>query len=510
MIAVCRRWFLYLCPRLLLALVAATVAFGIGEVSLRLQELPRPKGEAKLTLEQVAGQAEFDGDFPGDWFLEDPQPLARPPVRPEHVERSRNYKSYLCNCLFNGNLIQSGVYRKSYTELASVKELDTFQLPTDSLYPPYRFPPSVTLPQGLTTNKFGFRGPEVELRKPAHTIRIACVGSSVTCGRFADAFSYPEHLQQFLNRWSADRGLGVNFEVLNAGRAGFDSRSIANVVRYEVLPLDVDYVVYHEGANQVNLRTVLKAEPTYSARNQRKVEIVFGNPPPGYCERRVYPRLEGTGSSVLSRLRLLTEFPLQSLREPSKPAHEIALPAGLDEFAPERACFGSVPGCEHHGTALGLDVIVTDLDQILQDARTHGARMVMSTFPWCVRDGMVLDRDRHRWFHQHLNRCYWPATYRDIERMVALQNRVFRRWAGDNGVELVDAATAMPVDPNLYIDWVHTTPLGTRVRAWIFFRGLVPVIERDLQAGVVPRQRFQEPVHPWINADHCAEWHSSD
>lgn len=487
MIGSCRRWLWYLGPRLLLALAAATLALAAGEVSLRLQHLPRPRLESQIDLEPLQSKVVFDDAFPGEWFLEDPPALVKHPLNPEHVERTRRCSHYLCNCLLNENLVRTGGQPEV---LSVVGRLYTFRPPTDSVYPPYRFPPSVTLPQGLTTNKFGFRGPEIELLKPAHTIRIACVGSSTTCGDFSKfkAFSFPEHLQQFLNRWSRQRGLGLTFEVLNAGRAGINSLSIANVVRYEVLPLDVDYVVYHEGANQFHFEPLLKYTRTH----------VFGKK----GLERLCTRLDGSHSVLLKRLGLLVRFPFQELHEPSKPSQRVNLPDGLDEFAPERAQLGST---------LSLDVILNSLDEIRQDTRAHGARMIMSTFPWCVRDGMVFDRASKRSFHTHLNQRYWPATYKNLERLVALQNRMFVRWAADSDVDLIDVAGQVPLEPEYFQDPVHTTPLGTRMRAWVFLRTLVPIIERDLQSRLVPRQRRHEHVvHPWINAERCAEWSTSD
>ena len=49
----------------------------------------------------------------------------------------------------------------------------------------------------------------------------------------------------------------VRFEVLNAGRESIISTDTAAIVRTEVLPLKPDLVVYYEGGNQFELRTVV-------------------------------------------------------------------------------------------------------------------------------------------------------------------------------------------------------------------------------------------------------------
>src|SRR5262249_30185557 len=57
-----------------------------------------------------------------------------------------------------------------------------FDPPGGSQHPVYRFRPGRTRPDGLTTNHFGWRGPDVPLDKPPGTIRIAFVGASTTAG----------------------------------------------------------------------------------------------------------------------------------------------------------------------------------------------------------------------------------------------------------------------------------------------------------------------------------------
>lgn len=71
------------------------------------------------------------------------------------------------------------------------------------------------------TNDLGFRGRDYALEPPDAAFRIACLGDSYTFGmgvREADAF--PVVLQQRLRLASPD---GVAFEVLNCGRAGYNT-----------------------------------------------------------------------------------------------------------------------------------------------------------------------------------------------------------------------------------------------------------------------------------------------
>jgi hypothetical protein len=131
--------------------------------------------------------------------------------------------------------------------------------------------------------------------------------------------------------------------------------------------------------------------------------------------------------------------------------------------------------------------------------------MVMTTFNWFAYDGMVLDPARHRNLYGYLNRVYWPISYANIRRAADFQNRVFKDWAADQRVPLIDVARLMPQEPDLYDDAIHNTYTGTRVRAWIIFEALVPLLERDIEAGLLPRPaKLHYTEHPYIKPGYTA------
>jgi hypothetical protein len=349
----------------------------------------------------------------------------------------------------------------------------------------------VTLPTGLTTNEFGWRGPSLALKKPANTIRIACVGASTTVSGHSLPYSYPEHLQHWLNLWSQAKGYDVTFEVINAGREGLSSPDIAAVVRYEVMPLDVDYVIYYEGANQFDLKSVV----SYPA------EVTFGQPPAG-----LIPNLADVESADKTLLDTLSEYSALAARartiveqfsltgqEPPKPEQSFRLPEGLDEFNPERARLADI---------LELRRILHDLDEIKRNLDKREIRFVLATFDWFVYDGMVLDPTRQRTLYAYLNRIYWPVSYANMRRAADLQNRVFSGWAQANGISLIDVAGQMPRRPDLYDDAIHNRPLGVRIRAWLNFAGLVPLLEQEIENGTLPRPRKEfYSQHPYLTAE---------
>jgi hypothetical protein len=52
----------------------------------------------------------------------------------------------------------------------------------------------------------------------------------------------------------------------------------------------------------------------------------------------------------------------------------------------------------------------------------------------------------------------------------------------------IDVARLMPFDPDLFIDAIHNSYAGERLRAWLFLQGLVSIVERHLKSGAWPRR----------------------
>jgi hypothetical protein len=111
----------------------------------------------------------------------------------------------------------------------------------------------------------------------------------------------------------------------------------------------------------------------------------------------------------------------------------------------------------------------------------------MSSFYWMVYDGMQVDPVESASLLWYLNRTFYPTTYRDMERLAAFQNRVFRVWADAHHVPFIDVASRMPREPLLFGDAIHDTPSGWRIRAWLVFLDLVPIIEEAIQKGDLPK-----------------------
>jgi hypothetical protein len=446
------------------------------------------------TLDQFVKDFKFIPDVNPQWIYLSPESRRKFKVLPEHRARYDQYnRNPKVNYLWNDYFIDryyhdTGKSEARFLRASFPKELYLFNVPWKTVFPHYRYPTNVTLPSGLTTNQFGWRGSDIALNKPEKTIRLACVGASTTVDNHGSPFSYPEFIEHWLNLWSQQNDYGIKFEVINSAREGTNSNDFTAIVHYELLPMDLDYLIYYEGSNQFNTPSMVKY-PFY---------VKFGQPPEG-----LIPNFNNIESKDKSWLDILSQYTVVAERvrsgieawaitgqEPPKPEQVFYLPEGLDEMKPDR---------EHLGNTLNLNVILKDLDQIKRDADSRNIKMLLATFDWFVYDGMVLDPIRHRGTYVYLNRVFWPINYKNMRRMADFQNRVFKMWAEENQIDLIDVAGLMPRKPDLYIDAIHNVPLGTRIRAWINFQAIIPIIKRDIETKTVPRlDQDLLAEHPYI------------
>jgi hypothetical protein len=344
-----------------------------------------------------------------------------------------------------------------------------------SPFPVYRYLPNAVYPTGLRTNRFGFRGADLTVAKPAKTIRIACLGASTTVGGHDLPYSYPELLSAYLKEWAAQKWPDLKIEVINAGREGISPRDSEGILRYELLSFEIDILVYYEGWNHLIPATMVEGIP--SDESQR---------PKGW---NADPNALGS-SALLNRLRGVFrnhEF----LPEVKRPVQHIP---GLDE---ENKAIGDYARFDE--TIRWKDVLPS-LNGIDAACKETGVTMVLCTYASLVHDGLLLDSKTHMGAYHWLNHLLWPISYANLERILAFQNDKFRAWAMEHAVPMVDVAARTPKWPLLFRDGIHATSCGMRVRAWSVFEGLIPLLSAQLGEGRLPRAdpRPPETPHPFL------------
>jgi hypothetical protein len=430
------------------------------------------------------------------WFAEDPPPLPnRTPARPVMTARYRDFERRglfgpQAEYIWNSYLVMrdrcnpSGMFRNFPDTLLA------FTPDSVSIHPGYRFPASQTLESGLVTNQFGLRGHPISLVKPDRTVRIAFLGASTTVNGHGFAFSYPEHVEDWLNRFAEANHYDVRFEALNGGREGINSDDIAAVTKEELLPLDPDLAVYYEGSNQFFTATRLVSPPI-----PPRTEI---DPHAAAVEHKL-PAAWRSHLAIANLLdRALMGF--QVAGEPVKPTYRLLWPKGVDERNPNP---------DSPDLPLQLPVILKDLDAIRADLNSIGGRLAVCSFEWFTPRGEPLSATRHGFIYGQLNTVLWPLRYAEIRRLSDFQNRVFRNYAASRNIPFVDVAGELPQDPDLFRDAIHMTEVGERVKAWIVFRQLAPVIRRLIESGQLPHHsdpaRLPRPVSTAVTemSTHC-------
>lgn len=411
------------------------------------------------------------------WYVEQPPAIPRIPLTPALRQRADAYPTEPWSAFFEWNLAylrQQACRDTRDVVMGTLRDFYYFESTDGSVYPAYRHLPHISPPGWFVTNSFGWRGPDIAVNKPANTVRIAFVGASTTIDGFGAPFSHPELVGYWLNRWSATKGLPYRFEVINAGRMGINSNSIAAVVTQELLPVEPDLVVYYEGANQLWPGQMVTVGDT------KRIE-----PPKITFRKRT--AAEDYSALVRRALTLADRLRVRGGYEPRKPPSRISWPAGVNELDP--ALDAKLP--------MDLPNIVACLDIIRSALAGIHAELVMSSFVWIVQDGMRLDLDRDLTLYNYLNQTYWPFTYAEMRRIADFQNRVFRNYARTHALPFIDMAAEFPQNPALAGDAIHLRYPGLALQAWIYLQHLIPLVEERLADGRLPRAREEtRSVHP--------------
>ena len=352
--------------------------------------------------------------------------------------------------------------------------LDLFEPPTANARPRFRFRPNASLPSGLVTNEIGWRGKPLRLRDDK-TVRIVFVGASTIAEAHAIPWSAPELIEVWLNAWATEHGLDVTFEVLNAGREGSSTPDVVQIVRNEVVAMRPDLVVFYEGALQFDLSSVVSNS-----------EAVKSMPPPDFVSTAGWAAKMARQSSLLAHVLSALSgmgWSVGSVAEAAKPTYDLMWPRGLDEMSPD---------LERKDLPANLSTIVHDLNEMRLALAAVDSELAVSSFSWLVYEGLRVDPVKGRYIWSTNNQIYWPWRYRDIRRIVDFENRVYAKFARSNGLSFLDVASLMPLEPSLFADGVHMTESGVRVKAWAFFKTVLPVIETRLRSRQWPRAKVPE------------------
>jgi hypothetical protein len=342
-----------------------------------------------------------------------------------------------------------------------------FESPNRRPYPRYRFPANRTLPGGLKTNRYGFRGPDSPPDRSPNTIRIAFIGSSETGGNHTFPYSYPEYFGIWLGKWLAANGFPYRVEVLNAGREGIDTTDVAAILEQEALPLAPDYVIFFDGANQLENADLLIEPAARSHRPSTAEALDVPGPLPEWLA------LNSRLAKVLNDTYRLYLAP--AMDDWRRPKYHFKFPEQVNETTPDVAS-ADLP--------LALPGYLSDLKTMTALTRSAGVPFLISTTVWL--DGSELEAGGapdQAGIRALLKAMFWPLRSPEIRRLIDFSNRALRQFAKSNDIGLLDIAKNFPRDPNLFFDAYHMNPEGLKLLAWIGLQQFLPRLADDLRDG---------------------------
>jgi len=276
----------------------------------------------------------------------------------------------------------------------------------------------------IRVNSLGFRGPEIEPRKPAGRIRLAFLGGSTTfCAEASsEDATWPAQVVAALERAHPAR----TFDLVNGGTAGYTTTQSLRSLRMRVAPLEPDAIVIYHATNDLT-----HDSRTYAA--ERGIRQL-GEPRETWLERRWL-----TGSLLAKNLRFL-----------------VRNEAGADElsFDPREVS----PRFQERLSAL------------VEGAREVAPVVVVVTFSHRARREQTLEERRTA---ASSSRYYMP--FLDAAQILAgfeEYNRVIREVARETGVVLIEGEETIPGDEVHFVDSVHFTDRGCARQAQRVFEGL--------------------------------------
>jgi hypothetical protein len=429
---------------------------------------PKPTGDLLATIE-------LDGEADASWFYDRPKPPAPPPESVSWARKRREdfeaQANYVWNAVRIGDLSLRG-YLEKYN--GRLDEIFTFRAPGNSPFPYYRLYPEIPTGFGVT-NRFGWRSGAVEVDKPPNVIRIGVMGDSTTN-------EYPAMVEHWLNLWSAERKMGVRFEVLNAARPASGALDAAAILEFELGPADPDYVILYGFGNGLWGADELIALPPHVIRGQPETWTSFDLF--GALSRRAAAKLEPaarwSAAAGFLRDRVSGHHGDTVRPEPSKPSTKLKFPPGIDETSPDPDAVAN----DRSQAIMQLETYVQALNKMDGIAKGRGIRLLVSTFRILAFDGMRAGGNLYRTLNEQY---WWPYTYAEIHRLTAFYNRTLRAWANRRGQGILEIDERMPWRPELYGDGMHELPAGEALHAWVVLQQLMPRIRADLANHSIPR-----------------------
>ena len=420
-------------------------------------------------------------------YVIDPAPIERLKTR-EEVKTLANFLNDFTENqdmkMYNLNYLRQVYCKEEYAYLQR-----NFQFYTDwvyafegfdsTVYPVYRYFSNTCGARAndqVCFSNFGWTGDSIALDKKEAVIRIAFVGASTTQATSWCGWAYSDYIGAWLNAWGEEKGLDCEFEVINAGRIAQKSPDILAIVKYELLPVNPDFVIYYEGKNQFELNGLLDY--------------------PAILDSSIYDPID---YGFLSK-SVIAQYALRSMDHKRAQVHfhpnklRINFPEKVNEYSPNPY---------NPNLPLNLPQIVQDLDSINYHLKKISSELILSSFAMMV--------DETKKYHSITNKTiidYWAhdfpgVSWQSIERLNRFENKVFEAYADTNQIEFIKMDSLLTLHPDMFLDGIHLYCEGMKYKAWIMFNELIPILEERINEKKLPQKRLTKlDSHPYINEEY--------
>ena len=270
----------------------------------------------------------------------------------------------------------------------------------------------------IEVNSRGFRGPELELPKPAGRVRVAFLGGSTTfC---AEASSNEATWPALVTAGLARAFPARSFDYVNAGAAAFTTTELKSNLCVRVAPTEPDIVVIYEATNDLS-------------RDTRELAL-----------REGLPGTDRIGTSWLAQHSVAWELLEKNLR---------AVTPAADTGAPTL----------RYDAAALAETYRAHLTALVQEARHRAQTVVLITFAHKQRREQPPEAQRAA----ATTSLLW-MPYMSLQGVLDgfdAYDRVIREVGAAEDVILVEGEDSIPGDDEHFADSVHFTDAGCRLQA---------------------------------------------
>lgn len=280
-----------------------------------------------------------------------------------------------------------------------------------------------------TTNNLGFRGADIDSRKPENEYRIFLIGGSTAeCFILDDKDSLDAVVQLALQQMIDDK---LSIRVYNAGMSGDRSDDHIAILTQRIVHLEPDFIVVFSGIN--DLRAAIAGHDYLHL------------PVPGIAPWKLMAAQSQLGRLAYYVLKGHTPQKIVSEQEPIETAYRVGVEA--QRLAPEAT---SPPRTD-------IGAYGNNLKTLAGIAHGHGIPMIFMTqqSTW----NSIVDPGASDW-HWLLQVGALRFSEESMNAALMLMNDVMRQVAGRNKIAVYDLAEDIPKSSEYFYDDVHFNTKG--------------------------------------------------